>query len=402
MTAKQVNTGTAPEPVVLVVDDEPPNRDLLAHLLRSQGYGVLTAGDGVSALSAIRAGGVGLVLVDIMMPRMDGIEVCQAIRRDLKLPNLPVVFITSLSDRESRVRAKEAGADDYLVKPIDTLELLIRVENLWKLRQYYELVERHNSLLGEELQRATERLLHVERLSTVGSLAAGVGHELGNLAGIFRGSLELIRQSLASGSPVDPREVAKLERVMAHLDHHAAQLLKLGHSGGEEDRGLDLSKVVSGVVELLRGTGRAKHANIALKLPEHAPHVRMARARLEQVLFNLILNALDALRGVEGRERVVTVTVEARDALERTRVLVMDNGVGIDEADLGRVFEPYFTTKPIDQATGLGLTLVRQTVESVGGRVVLISRKGEGTTAIVDFPALREEARDSERDAHGA
>jgi signal transduction histidine kinase len=381
-----------PEPAVLVVDDEAPNRDLLAHLLRSQGYRVLTAPEGPSALAIIRAGNVGLVLIDVMMPRMDGIEVCGAIRRDLKLPNLPVIFVTSLSDRESRVRAKEAGADDYLVKPIDTLELLIRVENLWKLRQYNELVERHNEVLEQELARATERLLHMERLSTVGSLAAGVGHELGNLAGIFRGSLDLIRHSLAASMPIDARDIAKLERVMAHLENHAEKLLRLGQSGIDAHQNLDLNAVVSGAVELVRGTGRAKHATITLKLPTKAPKVRMARAQLEQVLFNLILNASDALKGVHGRERLITVCVEERDPLERTRVLVIDNGNGIDETDLGRVFDPYFTTKPEGQGTGLGLTLVRQIVEAVAGRVVLLSRKGEGTTATVDFPALPEDA----------
>jgi CheY-like chemotaxis protein len=123
---------------VLVVDDEEANRQLLVSLLRSHGYPVLATPDGASAVELLRTRPVGLVLLDVVMPRMDGIEVCAFIRRELELHSLPVVFCTSLTDRESRVRAKKAGADDFLSKPIDGLELLVRVENLLALRMYRE------------------------------------------------------------------------------------------------------------------------------------------------------------------------------------------------------------------------------------------------------------------------
>jgi signal transduction histidine kinase len=387
-TASAPQDSSSDAAAVLVVDDEAPNRDLLALLLRSQGYRVVTASDGPSALAAIRQGAIGLVLVDVMMPRMDGIELCHAIRETLQQPNLPVVFVSSLSDRESRVRAKEAGADDYLVKPIDTLELLVRVENLWKLRKYNELIERHKEVLERELAQASERMLHLERLSVVGSLAAGVGHELGNLSGILRGSLELVRMTTAQGGPPDARDLAKLERVASHLENHAARLLRLGQPRNDQAQEVSLNAVVAGAVELVQGTGRVKHASIALELPKRAPRVRLAASQLEQVVFNLVLNASDALLDVQGRPRQITVRVEERDALERTRLLVIDTGHGINEEDLAKVFEPYFTTKPEGSGTGLGLNLVRQIVEAVDGRVVLLSQPGTGTTAVVDFPAL--------------
>lgn len=376
------------EPAVLVVDDEAPNRDVLQRLLSSQGYRVLTAPDGPSALACIKEGNVGLVLLDVMMPRMDGIEVCTAIRKELKLPNLPVVFVTSLSDRESRVRGKEAGADDYLNKPVDSLELLVRVETLWKLRKYNELIEHHKEVLERELALAMERILRMERLSTVATLAAGVGYELRNLTGVFRGSLDLVRHSLASGTPVDLRDITRLEHVLADLENHASRLTRLGTSESEEARILDLSDVVAQAVELLRETGRVKHATIELELPARSPKVKTRRSQIEQVVFNLVLNASDAVLGLAGRPRTIKVRVEERDALERARVLVIDSGRGIAPEHIERVFDPYFTTKPEGRGAGLGLTLVRQIVEGFGGRVVLLSDRDKGTTAIVDFPAL--------------
>lgn len=371
---------------LLVVDDEEENRQLLVSLLHSQGYSVITAPDGPTAIEDVQSGQVGLVLLDVMMPRMDGIEVCTLIRRDLKLPSLPVVFVTSLSDRESRVRAKEAGADDFLVKPVDALELLVRVENLLRVRAYTELVEQHAEVLERELASSTERLLHIERLSTVGSLAAGVGYELGNLAAMCRGAVDLAQHSVRSNTVLEQRDLEKLDRVVKHIEHHSEWLLKLGHAGTEQSELLDLSTVVSGAVELIKGTGRARHARITVKLPEVPPKLRMSRAQLEQVVFNLILNASDALLPIKDRARTIEVRVDPPDALDRARLLVIDNGTGIEEHVLTRVFDPYFTTKPEGRGTGLGLTLVRHIVESMGGRVVLLSRPGEGATACVDFP----------------
>lgn len=373
---------------LLVVDDEEPNRSLLEALLAPQGYNIVTASDGQMAVKRLEQGGIDLVLLDLMMPVMDGIEVCRYVRGELGDELLPIIFTTSRRDRESRVRAKEAGADDFLLKPVDSFELMVRVENLLRVRTYYQLVAEQSVALERELEIATSKLMHMERLSTVGSLASGVGHELSNLATIQRGAVDLIQDALSKQQPVDPRYFAGLERVTDHLTHHATRLLHLGGSGRGHQEVLDLGQVVREAVELVAGTGRTKHARISADIPEASVRVRSVRMHVEQVLFNLVLNASDALERIADRPRTIRVQVEPCDPLGRARMHVIDSGSGIAPEDLDRVFDPYFTTKPPERGTGLGLTLVKHIVEAGGGRIVVLSKIDEGTTVSVDFPAV--------------
>lgn len=139
--------------VILVVDDEAAGRELLKGLLVSQGYEVITAGGGQEALGVLNQAEIDLALLDMMMPRMDGVELCKHIRRQADYDLLPIIFTTSLHDRASRIRAKEAGADDLLVKPIDGLELFVRVESLLRTRAHTKLALREHSRLVSELAR---------------------------------------------------------------------------------------------------------------------------------------------------------------------------------------------------------------------------------------------------------
>lgn len=153
----------------------------MSSLLSSQGYRVKTAGDGFVALDLLEAGGIDLVLLDLMMSRMDGVEVCAHIRKGGQHPTLPVVFTTSLHDRASRIRAKEAGADDFLVKPIDGLELLVRVERLLRVRAQTDLVYAERDRLTRELANlrspafsaSASDALRVPRASTTRATSVG-------------------------------------------------------------------------------------------------------------------------------------------------------------------------------------------------------------------------------------
>jgi DNA-binding response OmpR family regulator len=149
---------------IVVVDDEVASGELIAALLRSQGYGVRLLTDGRAAIELVQSGDVDLLVLDLMMAKLDGAEVCALVRTELRELTLPIVIVTSLQDRESRLRAKEAGADDVLVKPIDALELLVRIESLLRMRAHVVELGRERERLQSELHDKSEQLVARERM----------------------------------------------------------------------------------------------------------------------------------------------------------------------------------------------------------------------------------------------
>lgn len=145
-------------PKILVVDDEEPNVKLLSSVLKALGYETETAFNGVEAIKKTKAFQPDLVLLDIMMPEMDGYEACDLLKSDPETANIPVVIVTALSDRDSKLKGLNVGASDFLTKPIDRSELTIRVKNLLKIKEYEDFMLRHNQLLEEEVKKRTFEL----------------------------------------------------------------------------------------------------------------------------------------------------------------------------------------------------------------------------------------------------
>jgi DNA-binding response OmpR family regulator len=204
---------------ILVVDDENASGELIATLLRSQGFGVRMAADGHEALAIIARGGVDLVLLDLMMSRMDGVEICAYVRNELRDPVLPIVIITSLNDRESRIRAKEAGADDVLVKPVDGLELLVRIDCLLRARAHVSQLVRERDGLREELAQARAVIANQQR--ALRTIDGGTG-QLAALVERQRLRLESARKRWGS-EPEARDEMQRLTQISVEL----AQTLEL-------------------------------------------------------------------------------------------------------------------------------------------------------------------------------
>lgn len=377
---------------ILVVDDKPQNRQLLWAILVPEGYDVVEASDGHEALAYLAQHPVDLVLLDIMMPTLDGFDTCRAIREDLGFVALPVIFVTALSDKLSRIRGQGVGADDFLSKPIDEIELLLRVRNLLRAKAYHDLQKENRARLAAELESLRRQLVHVERLATLGTLAGGVGHELNNILTVYLGALHFLRERAEQNLPPRERDIEQLVRVGDHIATHARHLLTLARPGPDYAERLDLREVIENTVTMLSVSGRTRRVSVTLDLPTEPLWVHLNRTRLEQALVNLIANAADATAEAIDREGLIVVRAvhgsreNDRGGGERVLCTVADNGCGVPEHQRENIFEAYFTTKAADAGTGLGLPVVKRIVEEYGGRLTLESTVGVGSTFTFDLP----------------
>ncbi len=143
---------------ILIVDDEAANRKLLEALLKAEGYFTLDASSGKEALTIVERTPADLILLDVMMPEMDGFEVAYRLKADPASRTIPIIMVTSMDDRSSRLRALDAGAEEFLSKPVDRAELWVRVRNLLRLKEYQDRLADHNRLLEEQVTARTAQL----------------------------------------------------------------------------------------------------------------------------------------------------------------------------------------------------------------------------------------------------
>lgn len=242
--------------------------------------------------------------------------------------------------------------------------------------------QRCRSALEAEVSRARDMALRAERLATLGTMAASVGHELNNTATLLSCGLEMLRDE---GGVADAETMQLLDTALAHVTHFGKNLLRLARPVESRTEPVDVGELATQVVGLLHLAGRTKRVSVQCDLEPTGLEIMARRTQLEQVLINLVANAADALQEAPPGERTITVRVRASTGGVELRV--DDNGPGMAPELLARVFEPFVTTKEADRGTGLGLPVVKRIVEEHGGRITLESEPGAGTRATVFLPA---------------
>ena len=396
---------------ILLADDNADMRDYVARLLRPA-YTVEAVGDGQAALAAARANQPDLILSDIMMPRMDGFDLLEAIRADESLRDLPVVLVSARAGEEARAEGLEAAADDYLVKPFSARELLARIRSNLELARLRD--EARNALLyanekleqrvAEEMEhraRAEESLRQSQKMEAIGHLTGGVAHDFNNLLTVIGGGVEIL-QRLLIAEPLGGNR-ARITRALSLIAQGAdraamltQRLLAFARRQTLDPRPLDANKLVASMSDLLR---RSLGESVVLETVLSGGLWRtVADAnQLENALLNLALNARDAMPD-GGKLTIETANAHLDDryaaahddvaAGQYVMIAVSDTGTGIDKDTLGRVFEPFFTTKDIGQGTGLGLSQVYGFIKQSNGHVKLYSEPGQGTAVKLYLPGL--------------
>jgi PAS domain S-box-containing protein len=243
-----------------------------------------------------------------------------------------------------------------------------------------------NASIEEQLEQTRQSLLLAERRSTLGTLAGGVGHELRNIAQIQISAVDELSAALAANE--DVTELARtllpdLQRVGEHITAHGKRLMQLARPGSDQLEPIDLDALVTDMVAMLQRAGKLRHVKVVTSLGNGPATAVVNRIKIEQILVNLIGNAVDAIGNEQG---TITIAVRPSDDSRRVVCEVRDTGVGIAPEVLDKIFQPFFTTKPEDKGTGLGLPVAREIVKSYGGNLSVDSKLGAGTTFRFDLP----------------
>ncbi|WP_353684222.1 response regulator [Thermodesulfovibrio sp. 3907-1M] len=349
---------------ILIVDDNIDTVELLRKRLRAEGYNTEEAYDGEEALKKVYESSPDLIVLDVMMPKMDGYEVCERLKTDERTRFIPVIMLTAKTDVESKVKGFDIGADDYVPKPFD----------------YRELSARIRSLLARK--ETSEKAIEEKRTEAVRKLIDSLSHEIRNPIVSIAGFAKKVYDSLPPGDPNKPylmtilQESERLERLlkeilnlkmiaigfMENVDPKVATEEVLGELGREiEDKAIEVETDFRDV-----------------------SNVYIDKEHLKIVLRNIIKNAIEAME--KSEKRLLRISLE--QAGNEILIKISDTGKGIPKELIKRIFDPFFTSKIY--GPGLGLTVALTIIQYYRGFISVESEPGVGSTFIIRIPVKGE------------
>jgi two-component system sensor histidine kinase/response regulator len=375
-----------PSARILVVDDQPINVQLLKRKLERSGLGVVTASNGLEALEQVKAHKPDLILLDLMMPDMDGIEVCQRLQASSDTRSIPVIFVTARTTKESKLEGLSVGAVDYITKPIDLDETVARVQT--QLR--FAAINRENL----ELQR---RLEESRRAATIGAVAQGIAHNLNNLLGVVIGYLDLIKTGFDKPATVK-KNAQNVDNAIQRIVGIVRQLSTLVVKSRPDLTRVALPRLIDGGIRRFHSDYKLT-AEVQVDNPVADLEIDTNIETFEEVLSKVLINAWEAypetttVRPISIHTRLID-----KPRGEKTLELrVDDSGHGIADDIRDRMFEPFVSSKRT-VGVGMGLTVARHSLRSIGGEVTLATRPEGGTSAFLVHPVRDPRHRDRAED----
>jgi signal transduction histidine kinase len=389
---------------ILVVDDEEGIRKVLQMSLSESGYRVLTAAQGRDALVLVRDEHPTIVLADIKMPGMDGIELLRKIKEEN--PDTEVIMMTGHADLELAVKSLQFEAADFITKPInyDALEIALKRvnERIWMRAKIQEYTEGLENLVTEK----TRQLMEAERLATIGQTVATLAHAIKNIIGGLNGGMYVLEkgmelsngQYLHQGWGMVKGNVDKIKKL-------ALDLLTYSKERVPDYDLCDPNIPVREVYHLMRSRAQQDDIKLMLQLADDLGRVVLDPEGIYCCLLNLVTNAIDACVAMGSAHRAGEVVIRSKKvdgwAVEYQ---VADNGCGMDEATRQKVFRSFFSTKG-SKGTGLGLMITQKIIREHGGVIELESEPGGGSKFVVRLPCrvipLESLATQEENTCHG-
>ncbi|MEH2381320.1 MAG: response regulator [Nostoc sp.] len=421
---------------ILLVDDNPNNLKVLYEAIQGCGWKALMATDGESAIEQTEYAHPDLILLDVMMAGIDGFETCRRLKANPMTENIPVIFMTALSDSTDKVAGLEIGAVDYITKPFQQEEVIARLKLHLKIslltRTLEERVQERTAELTQSLQQLQQtqlQLIQSEKMSTIGQMVAGIGHEINNPVGFVGGNLSYIEEYIndllrlvSLQQQKLPQPNAEIQELLEEIDleylvEDLPKLMASMHQGITRLKEISLSlrtfartdiasqvefqihEGIDSTIMLLRhrlkDNGDRPKIEVVTQYGD-LPAISCYPGQLNQVFMNIIANAIDAFDELNQNHsdqkiavypNIITITTSVEPQQKTVTICIQDNGLGMPAEVQARIFEPSFTTKAVGKGTGLGLAISYQIiVDKHNGQLNCFSIPGEGTKFIIILP----------------
>lgn len=418
-----------PDPVspgtIMVVDDKPSNLRLLEKMLGEDGYRVRIFTKGETALKSAINDPPDLILLDINMPKMSGYEVCRRLKAEKETKDLPVIFISALSETIDKVKAFKLGGVDYITKPFQIEEVQARISLHLTLRHTEKALEEKNQELRktlDNLKNAQTRLIQSEKMAALGVLVAGIAHEINNPVNFIKTSILGLAQDLedlekllsaceeCSANCREKSAGDHLQDIKAMIDYTTLKVeipqlvgnIRQGVDRTEEiidslrsysrmdkidTEETDLCGLIDTALVILRN--RYKDNISIVKNFTELPRAKVHPGKVTQVLINIISNAIDAVESEQPRKNgtiTIGTGIQSRAGNRYAVISIGDNGPGIPAKVQGNIFDPFFTTKEVGSGTGLGLSISIGIIKKHHGLIKVGTAMDSGTTFSIFLP----------------
>ncbi|KPA18130.1 integral membrane sensor signal transduction histidine kinase [Candidatus Magnetomorum sp. HK-1] len=369
------------KPYILIVDDEDDFRNAIIRRMKKRGLNVIDAESGETALFMMDVHPVDVIISDVKMPGMDGIALLELIK--IKYPESEIILLTGNANANDGVSGIKKGAFDYLSKPI-ALEHLIN-----KINQAREKITRKSQEKKESefKKNIRQKMIATERLASLGTLSAGVAHEINNPLAIINEACGWMMNILSNDTMRDIPRKKDFEKALNSIENAVLRARDITHQLLQYSRKPDflisevnIVNLVNETLQLLKKETVSK--SISIKIKQNSPHksIWSDPAQIRQILLNILTNAIHA----SDQQGLISILISSQD--KGILIEIKDTGPGIPEENMDQIFEPFYTTKPPGQGTGLGLFVIKGIVERLKGNLKMSSQVGQGTAVSVFLP----------------